>query len=192
MTRIRDDSTVPICRAIVVGTTGCGKTTLAARLAAQLGAPHVELDALHWDPGWQMAELELFRRRVSKALEGERWVADGNYSKVRDIVWVRADTLVWLDYWLPRILWQLLGRTWRRVVSGEELWNGNRETWRNAFFARDNLCLYAIRTHRRRRRQYTVALTKPHHAHLRIIRLRSPRETEKWLVNVPSEPVTEI
>ena len=39
-------------RIVVVGTSGVGKTTLAKDIAAALAIPHVELDALHWDPGW--------------------------------------------------------------------------------------------------------------------------------------------
>lgn len=181
------DGAKPIRRAVVVGTTGCGKTTLAARLAERLSVPHVEMDALHWDPGWQEAELEVFRQRVSDALAGEAWVADGNYSKVRDIVWARADTLVWLDLNLARILWRVTWRTWRRVVTGEELWNGNRETWRDAVFSREALFIYALKSHKRRRRQYEAALAEPCHAHLRVVRLRTPREVEDWLVNVPGE-----
>ena len=44
------------------------------------------------------------------AVTGERWVIDGNYtSQVKDLVWARADTVVWLD--LPR-------RTvMRRIIS---------------------------------------------------------------------------
>jgi len=113
-------------RISVVGTTGSGKTTFARELAQRLGVPHVELDALHWEPNWTEAPLEVFRARVDLALRGEAWVIDGNYSKVRDIIWSRADTVVWLDYALPIILWQLLKRTLKRVFIREELWGKNR------------------------------------------------------------------
>ena len=36
-------------------------------------------------------------------------------------------------------------RTVRRVVSREELWNGNRESLRNVLFSRDSLILFALR-----------------------------------------------
>src|SRR5205809_1832315 len=88
-------------RVVVVGTTGSGKTTLAGRLAQRLGVPHVELDALHWEANWVEAGDEVFRERAARALTGSAWVVDGNYSKVRDIVWGRADMVVWLDYPLP-------------------------------------------------------------------------------------------
>lgn len=39
-------------RILVVGTSGAGKSRLAGQLAAALGVPHVELDALYWGPDW--------------------------------------------------------------------------------------------------------------------------------------------
>lgn len=74
-------------RISVVGTTGSGKTTLACQIAGRLKIPHIELDALHWGPDWTQAPLQLFRARVTDAVKGGAWVVDGNYGKVRDIVW---------------------------------------------------------------------------------------------------------
>jgi adenylate kinase family enzyme len=168
-------------RISVVGTTGSGKTTTASQIAQRMGIPHVELDALHWEPNWTEAPLEVFRERVTQALSGETWAVDGNYGKVRDIVWSRADTIVWLDYALPVILWQLVRRTLRRSLKREELWSGNRETLGKALFSRESLLLYALKTHRRRKREYPTLLSRPEHAHLALVRLRSPRETREWL-----------
>jgi len=170
----------PIRRAAVVGATGCGKTVLARRLAAAIGAPHIELDALHWGPHWAPRPEEVFRALTEEATRGEAWVTDGNYSAVRDIVWARADTLVWLDYPWPLILRRLLERTVWRCLTGEALFSGNRETWRAAFLAGDNLFLYLARDYRRRRRLIPELLRRPAHAHLRVARLRSPEEAEGW------------
>src|ERR1041384_481186 len=97
----------------VMGGSCSGKTTLAGRIGAKLGLPHVELDALHHGPNWTEATAEELRRRVAAAIGGrDGWVVDGNYSrKIGDLVWRQADTAVWLDQPLPLALWRLARRT---------------------------------------------------------------------------------
>ena len=168
-------------RIVVVGTSGSGKTTLAREVARRLGLPHVELDALHWGPGWTEPPVELFRQRVEAALRGERWVADGNYSKVRDLVWGQAEMLVWLDYALPLVMGRLVRRTLRRVVTREELWSGNRERLRDHLFTRNSLWLWALQSHRRHRREYPDRFQRPELRHLQVVRLHRPAAAQDWL-----------
>ncbi len=168
-------------RVAVVGVTGSGKTQLAQAIARALGLAYVELDALQWEPGWQMAPRDEFRQRVAAALAGGAWVTDGNYSGLRDLVWGQAQALVWLDYPLPLVLWRLLKRTFQRVTSKELLWGTNRETWRGALFSRDSLFLYAFGSQKRIRRNYPAALAQPEYAHLTVVHLRSPRQAEELL-----------
>ncbi len=168
-------------RIVVVGTTGSGKTTLASQLSRLYRIPHVEMDALRHDPGWTEAPNDVFRERLARALTGERWVADGNYSVARDVVWPRAQAAVWLDYPLRTIMWQLLWRTLRRCVTREELWNGNRERFRTSFFSRESVILWALTTYRRRRQQIPRQLALPEHSHLAVVHLHSPRDTRSWL-----------
>jgi adenylate kinase family enzyme len=168
-------------RIAVVGTTGSGKTTLARRLAQLLDIPHVELDALHWGPNWTPPPIDVFCQCVTQALSGDCWVVDGNYGKVRNIVWSRADAVVWLDYALPVIMGRLLRRTIRRTVTRQVLWNGNREGVRDALLSRDSILLWALRTYQRRRREYPVLFARPEYVHLTVVRLRSPGMASGWL-----------
>ena len=168
-------------RVNVIGTSGSGKTTVARAVAAVLDIKHIELDALHWQENWIETPSEEMRVAIDEATRNGNWVVDGNYSKLRDIVWRRCDTVIWLDYSFPRVFSQLIGRTIRRVVDRQVLWNGNREEWRTAVFSRESILLWAIRTHWKRKRSNPVALAQPEAAHLQVIRLRSRRETQQWL-----------
>ena len=169
-------------RIAIVGVTGSGKTTLAVRLAGLLCIPRVELDSLYWDPGWQAVETEVFRRRVDAALPPQSaWVTDGNYRLVRDIIWQRADTLVWLDYPLPLVLVRLLRRTLGRIIRREVLFNGNTESIRNTFFNRDSIILYLFKSYPRLRAAYPALLSQPEYRHLSVFRLQTPDQTEEWI-----------
>ena len=165
-------------RIVVVGTTGSGKSWLASHLAERLGLPHVELDALFWDPHWTPAPQ--FRERVAAAVAGAGWVVDGNYRAIRDLTWPRAQTIVWLDYGLGTIYRRLIPRIYRRIQRKEVLWNGNRERlWMQ--FKWDGLLVWVMRTYWRRRREYPRLLASYAYRHLRLVRLRSPAETACWL-----------
>ena len=102
---------------------------------------------------------------------------------MRDIVWARADTVVFLD--LPRrtVMRRVVLRTLRRVAGRMELWNGNRERWRN-FLTLDpaeSVIVWAWRTHGQNRSRYAAAAADPAFAHLRFVRLTSPRAVRRFL-----------
>lgn len=171
-------------RIVVVGNTGSGKTTLARQLGQRLGLPHTELDALHWEPGWTPADPNVFLQRVQAIITTDKWVIDGNYSKVRDHVWQRAETLVWLDYPLLVIVWRLFWRAIRRTTSQELLWGTNRETLQGQFFSRDSLFIWALKKQWSRRQEYPRLFTQPEYAHLTVVRLKTLRKTRLWLASV--------
>ena len=175
-------------RIVVVGASGSGKTTFAAALAARLGVPHVELDALHWGPRWTPAPPETLRARAAAATAAPAWVVDGNYGALRDLTWGRADALVWLDYPLPVVVARLVRRTLTRMWRREELWGtGNREEWGNVFFARNSLLRWAVGQHRRQRRRYP-ALLAGEFARLPKHRFRSPAAAARWLQAIAPAP----
>ena len=174
----------PMRRVSVVGSSGSGKTTFAADLAARLGVPHIELDAIHWGPNWTGLDPETFGARVREATAADAWVCDGSYSAVRAIVLDRADTVVWLDLPLRTCLARMIPRTVRRIRSGERLWGGNRETWRKAFVGRDALFWWLITQHRRKRREYAARFASPAANHLEVHRFRTAADAEAWLARL--------
>jgi adenylate kinase family enzyme len=170
-------------RVSVVGSTGSGKTTFARELASILGVPRVELDELNWGPNWTPFDDATFTQRVAAATSGDAWVVDGNYGGrgARDIIWPRADTVVWLDLPLHVTLTRLWRRSVGRIRSGEKLWSGNRETFRNTFLSRDSLFVWALKSYRRRKRIYRDLLARPENAHLEVHHLTSAADAERWL-----------
>jgi adenylate kinase family enzyme len=170
-------------RICIVGNSGSGKTTLAAELSAALAVPHLELDSVFHQPGWQPLPTDEFRAAVSAFTAGEAWIIDGNYSSVRDVAWSRADTVVWLDPPRWRALRQLVWRTLRRMASGAELWNGNREPWSNLFRLHPDksVIAWAWTQHRVVRERYLRAQADPANAHLEFFRLRSRDEVAAFV-----------
>jgi adenylate kinase family enzyme len=168
-------------RIAVVGVSGNGKTTFARRLAARLDLPYTELDSLNHLPGWVEASEADLRRDVEEVMNrSEGWVLDGSYmGKIGDLILKRADTIVWLDLPLALVLWRLVNRAVRDIVTKRDLFNGNRQTWPFAFWGRNSLVGYAIHQHFRRHRVWPPRFERV--PGLEVVRLRSPREVERWL-----------
>jgi adenylate kinase family enzyme len=180
---IASNTSISLHRFVVIGTTGSGKSTLAKRLAAKLDLEFIELDALHWLPDWKHVSDEEFRNRVEHATRADGWVIAGNYGIVRDISWPRAQAVIWLDYPLWTIFWQLWRRTWSRWWTQELLWGTNYERLIRQFkiwSAEDSLFHWLFKTYWRRKREYPRLLELPEYSHLIVFQFRTPLETELW------------
>lgn len=173
-------------RILILGRTGSGKTTLARELAAALGVPHVELDSLYFGPDFSRAPLSLLRERTSAAIAGDRWVTDGNKRAVRDLVWPRADTIIWLDYPAYMSFWRLAkrARTRTSALSAQAAQTGRRTGLPKQMLAAARGVLTALRSHRGQRREYPSMFAQAANQHLAVARLRSPRATRQWMARV--------
>lgn len=160
----------------VVGNSGSGKSTLTRDLASALGVAHLELDDLKHQPNWEQRPNDEMRALVQSWIDEhpDGWVIDGNYRTiVQDLLWGEADTVVWLD--LPRrvVMSRVVRRTLRRVLTREELWNGNREPWTNlyALDPEKSILRWAWTNHAKYRERYTAAARDPQWAHLGFVRI---------------------
>lgn len=167
----------------VVGTSSSGKSTFARRLAYLLDCPHIELDRLFWKPGWQQATPDDFKASLEQAIEGERWVIDGNYNDTEPIKQDRLTTVIWLDYslgtTLSRSFWRAVQRSWTR----QEIWPDtcNRESFRRNFASRDSVLLWTLTSYRPNRKKYLAMMKKPELSAIDFIRLRHPRQASTFL-----------
>jgi adenylate kinase family enzyme len=174
-------------RILILGRTGSGKTTLARELAAAIDVPHVELDALYFGPNFSTVPLPVLRDRTSAAIAGDRWVTDGNKSAVRDLVWPRADTVIWLDYPLVVSLWRLGKRAlWRTsVLKAQGAETDEKARLPRQFVLAAKGVLTALRSHKGQRREYPRMFAEQENQHLTVVRLRSPHATRRWLAHIP-------
>ena len=171
-------------RVLVVGMSGAGKTTVARRLAAALGAPFHELDTLALGPGFS-TRPELVED-VHQVTGADAWVIDSWGSPlVRDRRWERADTVVWLDYPFALVLSRLVRRSVRRTATRERVFGGNRETLAG-WFRRDHPVVHAVTTFGERRRYLARRTTGT--AHLTTLRFTDPGDVERWLRGLEGSP----
>jgi adenylate kinase family enzyme len=176
--------TAPPRRAVVLGTTGAGKSTLAARIAGLTGAEHVELDSFQHGPQWTPRPAGRFTASVTEVAARPSWVVDGNYiDRASQILWPRAELVVWLDLPLRVILPRIVRRTVVRIARRTELWHGNREDW-STLFGRKSLLVWAVRSRQRHRRELPGRLAALAGTGVRVVRLRSASDVDRWLAEL--------
>lgn len=172
-------------RIVVIGNTASGKSTLAARLAARYDLVHLELDAFAHGPGWQLTAPEAFRHALEERMSGQRWVCDGNYlSRTTDWLWPSAQLIIWLDLSLWRILPRLVARSLRRILTRQQLWNGNYERW-SALIGPDSLIAWALACRRRHAAVMPPLLAQARSGGAATVRITSPRQLRRWWEALP-------
>lgn len=101
-------------RIIIMGPSNSGKSTLAEAIARARELEAVHLDQLHHQPGtdWVQRPYQDFVRLHAEAIAGERWVMDGNYSRLLPSRLERATGVIRLE--LPTVvsLFRYARRSW--------------------------------------------------------------------------------
>jgi adenylate kinase family enzyme len=173
----------------VVGSSGSGKSSFAKELSRKLTLPYLELDSIYHQADWTPCDPIEFKKQVDTFTNSAGWIVDGNYSSVSDLISQKADTFIFLDYPVPLVLFRLIRRSLRRLITKEILWNDNRETWGNFFsWRRDkNVTLWMLSKHWSRRRLYLSREFASAFPQMKIVALNSPREAARFLSVVRAE-----
>jgi adenylate kinase family enzyme len=171
-------------RILVAGTSGAGKTTLAAQIGSLLQLPHVEIDALFHGPGW--TPRREFVDDVRRFCATDTWVTEWQYERVRHLLAMRADLLVWLDLSRARVTWQVTRRTLRRRLRRERLWNGNVEPplW-TVFTDPQHIVRWAWTRHPHTAAR--VAAARDERPELVVVRLPDHRAADRWITGPLAE-----
>ena len=165
-------------KVVVIGSTGSGKSTLAEQIAARLNLPYIPTDPFYWDKNWRQVPLAEVHVQIDAVTAQSQWVVDGNFDDARELVWNRADTLIWLDY--PRyVVWlRLIRRNLGWFLSGTPTWSGNRMTLKIALSG----IRHGLRGFGAKRREYSAVL--PLYQSTHVFRFRHPRDAAAWLARL--------
>lgn len=171
----------------IVGTSGSGKSRLAAEAARVTGLPRLELDEVFWDAGWQHRDVEEARELVQRfvAARPDGWIIDGNWTNRLDGMLDPphgSDAVVWLDHPRRVVMARVVRRTLRRGILREELWHGNRErpsSWLRPV-PEENILAWAWTSHPvvRERMSGRIAEGWP------VVRLSGQRAADAWLADL--------
>ena len=135
------------------------------------------------------AEPNVFRKRVSASVRDMRWVACGNHTSARDLVWARADTVIWLDYSTRLGFVRLMRRAMTQINSNLRAWLARQ---RAPLFGHDSLLLYAFRARQERKANFAALLAAHELGHLKVLRFRSPDELEIWMREMITSPASVV
>lgn len=83
---------------IVIGCPGSGKSTFSRALHKITEIPLYHLDLLFWNEDKTTVEKSVFLDRLSKIIEEDEWIIDGNYNSTMELRIEKCDTVIFLDY----------------------------------------------------------------------------------------------
>ncbi|MDQ4121509.1 MAG: DNA topology modulation protein [Acidobacteriota bacterium] len=165
-------------RVLVIGSSGAGKSTFSRRLSEKTGLPLIHMDVLYWKPNWVETDKEEWKKILEKAMIGDAWVMDGNFSGTMPMRLEKCDTVIFLD--MPRTL--CVYRILKRVVTYQK---GKRPDMANGCDEKfDWQFLKWVWHYPKRSKPKVERLLAEHQNTKTIYRLKSRKEVEQFLSQI--------
>ncbi|HYG11089.1 MAG TPA: DNA topology modulation protein [Pyrinomonadaceae bacterium] len=165
-------------KVLVVGSGGAGKSTFARRLGQLLNLEVIHLDSLYWNSGWVETPKAEWAKTVEELTRRDSWVMDGNYSGTLDIRIKACDTLIFLD--MPRRV--CFGRVLKRLIAYRHRTRPDMAAGCNEKLSWEFILW--VWNYPKTQRPNILDLMRQNAGHKKMIRLRSPAETERFLATV--------
>jgi adenylate kinase family enzyme len=179
----------------IVGGPGCGKTTLAGRVARALDVPVHDLDALAYRCGSRADyrptyPLAARLRELGAITARPDWVAEGTHLWWTDALLRAAQLIVWLDVPWPLAFWRIVSRHLREVTADPRhrprlrvLLGFLRWSWRYYHSADGAGAARAdVDDVQAMSRAATASCLAPYAD--KVVRLRRPDDVEHWAVAI--------
>jgi len=112
---------------VIIGVSGCGKTTLGKKLSKDLGIKLYDLDEFYWLENWVKRDKQEFVKLIKQAANEDSWIICGNASKYRHYFWPQADLIIWLDLPLYTLIYRGIKRGIKQYFTKEKICNGNTQ-----------------------------------------------------------------
>ena len=164
---------------MVIGATGSGKSTLARRLSNKLGLKHIELDKLLFDKELERVSDTTFRKRVVSLSKKESWVCDGIFYNIADLLWPKADLILWVGAPLITIYRRVLLRSIYRIITRKTKPGGQRETFRTAF-GKDGIVRVVPHIYSNVQREYPKLISELNLEN-KVIKMKSKKDINNFL-----------
>lgn len=133
-------------RVAIIGNAGSGKTTLARRIAAECGAPVLDLDTIAWEPSTPAApraSATAVREVRAFCAANESWVIEGCYGDLAEAVLDGSVELTFLNLSEADCVRQCRGRAWEphkwKTKEAQDAHLDCLLDWVRAYYTRDDV-----------------------------------------------------
>ena len=169
----------------IIGCSGSGKSTLANVLGRKLNINPIDLDTVRFINGFasEKRPYDDFMKDIANIANGKEWIVEGVYYNqkyhIADVLWKKADMVIWLD--LP--LWLIEYRTWKRsiirIFKHHTKPSGSPANWKTEF-GKDSLLRVLHKIHAATHMHYPSLLDKIK-KNTQIAHIRNKSELKKLI-----------